>query len=647
MKITNSKKTRRIAIIGSGPRGMSVLERLASRINGSSDENEIIDIYLIDNGYVGTGRVWAPDQSSYLLMNTVAQEISAFSGLWDKKNIRPGNGPSFAQWWKFNYDDYEQYGGYAPRAYYGKYLLFVLSVIEKSLPESINLHKINGRVDSMYLEAETQILTFSDGKIITVDRTVIVTGHSINKLAGIPKKLREFADGNNEVKFLSGNYSVSGLNLTSIKPKENVGVIGMGLSFYDLMAELTLGRKGKFIKAKDGTLVYQASGKEPHLFVGSRSGMPIPARGKNQKPFDYEYQPAIFTMDRALKIKERGHVHFDRDVLPLIEAEVALVYTEIKLRNEYGLNQAEKLRHHVIKHNVTSVEGVNTFAKMLGMSGPNYIDLTKLKNPFKGCYFDSIDEFNKIMAKLLLLDYEEAIKGNLNSPLKGSLDVLRNIRSAIRAVVDFGGLAPKSYKEEFLKRFAPIANFLAAGPPAFRIVQLRALILAGIVTIVGPSTRFEISEENHQFHISSSQVQGSNIAVKTIIDARVPVPNLKSDCSKLTQSLQKKGIITSFTNKDDNVVFETNGVNVTQSPYHPIDKNDAIVNNVYVLGIPTEYTRWFMQSGSTRPNRWIDFMIDADAIADDALSGKISATTNKNRGKQNESEEFYSTKISR
>ena len=62
---------------------------------------------------------------------------------------------------------------------------------------------------------------------------------------------------------------------------------------------------------------------------------------------------------------------------------------------------------------------------------------------------------------------------------------------------------------------------------------------------------------------------------------------------------------------------------MTEIPYHPIGKNKSILENVYVLGIPTEYTRWFMQSGSTRPDHWIDFMIDADAIAEAALASVV------------------------
>ena len=622
MKTTDLNKIRRIAIIGSGPRGMSVLERLVARINEASNKNDI-EIYLIDDGYVGFGRVWATDQSPNLLMNTVAQEVSAFSGLWDGKEPKPGNGPSFGQWWKLNFDDYEKYGGYGPRAYYGKYLLYVLSVIEKSLSNPDILHKISGYVTGMDIEGEKQVLTFADGNIITVDRTVIATGHSVNNLTGVSKKLKDFADSNSDIKFIPGSYSVASLDLTSIKSKENVGVIGMGLTFYDLLGEFTIGRGGKFTENKDGTLVYTPSGQEPHLFVGSRSGMPMPARGKNQKPFNYEYNPAIYTIERVLEIRRKGNVHFERDLLPLIEAEVALVYAETKLRIESGTNLSEKLRSQVIKKHVNSVEGVRMLAEALGISCWDYVDLYKLKNPFYGCCFNSINEFNEKLADLLLQDYKEAMNGNLDSPLKASLDVLRNIRPAIRAAVDFGGLNPKSHKEEFLEKFAPATNFLAAGPPAFRIAQLRALILAGVVTVVGPSTIYEVSKKDGCINITSPQVCEFNISVKMVIDARLPDPNLREDCSEFTQYLLKNGIYTPFINKEQDLVFETCGVNVTEIPYHPIGKNKSILENVYVLGIPTEYTRWFMQSGSTRPDHWIDFMIDADAIAEAALASVV------------------------
>ncbi|MBR9663098.1 MULTISPECIES: FAD/NAD(P)-binding protein, partial [Bacillus cereus group] len=611
-------KPLRVAIIGSGPRGMSVLERLAARLI-ELDNKKHVEIFLIDDGYIGTGRVWSTEQSPFLLMNTVAQEISAFSGMWDGKEAHPGNGPSFAQWWQLHHNDYSQYDGYAPRAYYGEYLLYVLSAIERNLPSSVNLHKISARVEKLDETDTTQLLYLSNNEKLLVDRSVLATGHSTNELENLEKTLSDFSDKTPSATFIKGG-SVAEMDLSSIDPNQKVGIIGMGLTFYDLVAELTIGRGGQFITKEDGSMSYCPSGKEPRIYTGSRSGMPLPVRGHNQKPFNYEYKPAIFTQERALSIRQRGDVYFNRDVLPLLEAEIALVYAQTKLRLEKNKLVAEQLRENVIKHRVDSVEGVNTLACILGISDPISINIYHLASPFKGCKFSSIEEFNEILCSVLEVDYKEAMNGNVDSPIKAALDVIRNTRSVMRTFVDFGGLNPNSHRNEFLNKFNSVSSFLSAGPPAFRSLQLQALMKANILTVVGPSIKFEPSNNNNCIYMSSPNVQKSSVALNVIIDARIPKTDIIHDCSSLTQSLINKGIFMPFINKKNGVEFETGGVNVTTSPFHPIRANGTVAENLYVLGIPTEHIRWFMQSGSSRPHKWIDFMIDADAIATDICS---------------------------
>ncbi|WP_278255872.1 hypothetical protein [Nocardioides convexus] len=53
---------------------------------------------------------------------------------------------------------------------------------------------------------------------------------------------------------------------------------GLGLTFYDSLALLTEGRGGRYVD--DGTaLRYLPSGNEPLIVAGSRSGVPLRARG--------------------------------------------------------------------------------------------------------------------------------------------------------------------------------------------------------------------------------------------------------------------------------------------------------------------------------------------------------------------------------
>lgn len=124
--------------------------------------------------------------------------------------------------------------------------------------------------------------------------------------------------------------------------------------------------------------------------------------------------------------------------------------------------------------------------------------------------------------------------------------------------------------------------------------------------------------------MESNQVFDSKILVKTLIDARVPLPNLYEDQSKLTKNLVKRGIWKAYTNVNGPEHFITGGVAVTQAPFHPICVNNHIKKNIYVLGIPIEHTRWFMQAGSSRPGFWTDFFVDADSIASDIVNYFIS-----------------------
>ncbi|WP_159053500.1 FAD/NAD(P)-binding protein [Streptomyces regalis] len=72
-----------VAIVGTGPRGIAVLERLAhhlSRCPGVPRPH----VVLVDAVQLGAGRVWRTDQPPWLLMNTVAGELTMGlpSGKW-------------------------------------------------------------------------------------------------------------------------------------------------------------------------------------------------------------------------------------------------------------------------------------------------------------------------------------------------------------------------------------------------------------------------------------------------------------------------------------------------------------------------------------------------------------------------------------
>lgn len=263
-----------------------------------------------------------------------------------------------------------------------------------------------------------------------------------------------------------------------------VAIRGLGLSFYDVMLSLTVGRGGTFT-TENGSLRYVASGREPKIVAGSRSGLPIPARGRNQKRPDHTHKPRILTSEAVSEARRRrieaggtGRLRFAEDVLPLLLDEVRHVY-----RATHEGNGGGELPP---------------------------LDLRALARPFLGRSFGSPVEFRTHLLQLMRADLGQAELGNADGPLKAALDVLRDIRNVVREAVDFGGLLPDSYRGEFQRDFLPVNSLLSAGPPAERVEQLVALIEAGRVEVVGPATEFVPDEGCGRFRVGSPQVAAPN-----------------------------------------------------------------------------------------------------------------------------------------
>lgn len=607
-----------ITLVGTGPRGMSVLERMLMRINQEA-RIEKVKIIVVDEHCLGQGRVWDSRQSKNYLMNTLSTEISAFSGSGDITDARPGAGPSFSEWWKNTKEDFDIYQGYAPRSYYGEYLYFVWQVIVDNIPEQVNFVTKTLRVIDLKQEENAYRITDVEGENWLSDAAIIATGHSVNHYPSAFQEIENLPLQTTGVKFFRGDAACE-MALDTISAGESVGVLGLGLSFFDVISELTEGRGGRFIQDCDNKLIYYPSGHEPKLYCGSRGGLPIFARGRNQKPASFKHQSIILTSQVAQELREnkKDNVDFEIDVWPLLEAEVNFSWMRQTIANLQGEGDAEKFSALVKEGGIKDSASLAFFASELLSTEITPLNLKHLAQPFKGLTFADENHWHDTLLTLLRADTAEAEKGNIRSPLKGALDVLRNVRDQVRILVDFAGLTPNSHRK-FIEEYVPIITLLSAGPPFFRLKQLEALISGGIVSIVPPD--IQLSARATGYQLAAGSMPSYSRRVTSIIDARIPTACLQLDKNPLTASLYQRGIFTPFINSGSGVEsFETGGVNVTRAPFHPIDRQGKVHTRLFVLGIPTEHTRWFMQSGSSRPSHWIDFMIDADAIAEAALN---------------------------
>jgi hypothetical protein len=614
----------RIAIVGSGPRGIMVAERLAARLE-KQPIGKPVELDLIDEVEVGCGRIFRTDQSAWLLMNTSSSQITVFSGPPDNGPTRAGAGPSFAQWWSaFAPATYPGLEGYAPRALYGRYLRFVLDAIEEGLPPQTQLRRIHAGVLDLEPTPAGYRLALADGERLDTHAVVLATGHARPPATGDQRQLADFAARYPGLVYIRGD-SPADMPLDAVPAGVAVGILGLGLSFYDVMAELTLGRGGRFAEGADGELMYQPSGLEPVLVAGSRSALPLLAKGDNRRPSGTAHQPLLFTVKRVHRRAPGPVLDFAADILPWLMAEIELVYYATELRRSLGERAVEAFTDEVLRSCGIEPPNVRLIAGWYGVADLPVIDLEALTHPFAGRTFERPEEFDRALIDVLSRSLKEAKRGNVDSPLMAALDVIRDTRGTVRQLVDFSGLHPASHREDFLGSYVRASSMLAAGPPPVRVRQMLALMNSGLLRVVGPEARIDADPDLGRFTISSPRVAGARRPVACVIDARVPPPDLDSDPAPLTRSLRARGLWTEFVNRHDGQAFRTGGVAVTKAPFHPVGRSGLPDTGLYVLGIPSEHTRWFTQVGSGRPGPWGDFIRDADAIAAHALSCALSS----------------------
>jgi hypothetical protein len=205
-------------------------------------------------------------------------------------------------------------------------------------------------------------------------------------------------------------------------------------------------------------------------------------------------------------------------------------------------------------------------------------------------------------------DAAQAALGNVHGPLKAALDVLRDLRNELRLIVDHGGLAGASRRDHLDRWYTPLNAFLSIGPPRRRIEELVALIEAGVVEVLGP--RLRVTEEDGAWAAHSPDVPGSAVRVRTLIEARLPEPDLRDTADALLAGLLRSGRCRPHTVDG----YETGGLDVTSRPYRLMDRQGVAHTRLFAFGVPTEGVHWVTAAGA-RPGVDSVTLSDADAVA--------------------------------
>lgn len=289
-----------IAIIGGGPRGISILERLTAATPATP-----LRIHVIDAVQPGVGEIWRTDQTRILCMNTLAGEVTLFTEPGASVRLPVREGPTLFEWaggaWPA--------ASHPPRAVYGEYLHWVYTWVLEHLPDNVTVIEHTDRVVGI----DGTTLQLASGRSITASRIVYAGGWLRTEDTPAPRRV---APDNPVAQDYSG-----------IPAGADVLVRGLGMGFFDTMALLTLGHGGSFHPHPDGSnrLRYQPSGEEPRLIVTSRRGYPyLP------KP-DYSGElppPATLANTRRVagQLRDQPSIDFGASVLPAIMEDARLAY---------------------------------------------------------------------------------------------------------------------------------------------------------------------------------------------------------------------------------------------------------------------------------------------------------------------------------
>ncbi|MGW2224939.1 FAD/NAD(P)-binding protein [Streptomyces formicae] len=609
-----------IALVGAGPRGTSVLERICA----SAPEllaGTRLTVHVVDPSPPGPGRVWHTAQPPELLMNTVASQVTLFTdeSVDCSGPIRPG--PSLYEWAADGHAPGLGPDDYPTRACYGRYLEWVFAETVHHAPDSVHVRVHAARAVRLDESTEEgpQTLTLDNGlQLSGLSAVVLAQGHLPTRADRAQQHLAEHAARHGLRHFPPANPA--DLDLSSIAPGEPVLLRGLGLNFFDHMALLTEARGGRYLRDAAGGLRYEPSGHEPRLYAGSRRGVPYQARGDNAKGPYGRHRPAVLTPEVIARFRKRADSgdapDFLGEIWPLVAKEVETVYYTTLLTEHGGgptqlTRPTEPFRERFLATDHQSPQEALVLAEF-GIRETDHWSWDRLSHPHPDQGFTSPEAHRAWLLTLLREDAAQAALGNAQGPLKAALDVLRDLRNELRLIVDHGGLSGISRRDHLDRWYTPLNAFLSIGPPRRRTEEMTALIEAGVLDVLGP--RLTVRPDGAGFLAHSPDVPGSDVRVTTLIEARLPEPDLRRTADALLGRLLDGGRCR------PHVVdgHETGGLDVTPRPYHLRDRQGRAHARRFAFGVPTEGVHWVTAAGA-RPGVDSVTLSDADAVARAAL----------------------------
>lgn len=583
-----------IVLVGAGPRNLSLVERLMAHAKSTT---EPVDITLYDPFPIG-GRVWNPDQDPTFLMNTVTQQLTLFTDPSVPNHASTAlYGPNFYEWSVTFGKEYvkmhdfknEAYfldeltrinpNRFTSRALFGVYGQWFFEHLGAHVPANVTLSYERRSVTDVVKQDNQYTVTIDGTDTIIADQVVMALGHVDNSLNDEEQAFADAAAGNANMLYVAPTHP-SEADLDAVPAREKVVLRGLGLSFFDYIAKLTISRGGRFARDNNGVMYYLPSGKEPHMIAGSRKGLPMHARGVNQKVAAEGYQPLFFTSENLDKLAEKsnGQVTYD-EFFTLLRKELEYKHYQNTI-NDFGVtwpfNAAEFMDA------LAASDDLNETARKYGISEEYIMDWDRILNPVDDVPAEV--EYSDFMMNYLTWDINDANQGNNDAPYAGAFDMLRDVRGIIRHYLDAGYLSSDEYAK-FLSKFNPFNSLISVGPPVLRVEQMRALIEAGVLEVAGPGLAVSVRDD----HYVATDNRGNTWTVNNLVEARLFPVSLAASTNPLVANLRDRGLLSAAEyTKADGSTYVVGGTRMNKEDLTVIDANDNEVDGLFIWGVPTE-----------------------------------------------------------
>lgn len=613
-----------ICIVGVGFRGLGVLERIvAHALKGAVARS--IRVHLVDPSSHGPDQ-YDRSQPDYLLLNIVCGQVSVFPDAASVGDCAPISGPTLYEWVRargllLGSDGFSirevgrpiEADDFLPRRLLGEYLGWFRGLLKERAGRTIEIIQHSACGTDLSADGSRFTVELSDGTSVDADYVFLTVGQcpepAVTGGYSVPPCIAEAS-----TRHVTHPYPLP-QQLMAVEPEQTIAIAGLGLSAIDAVLALTIGRGGEF-EMCEGILRYIPSGQEPAIILFSRSGLPYRSRPSLGAPTAYD--PVVFTRANIDAIRtERGPVlDYDRDVLPLLFAELRVAYARAQKGRDHGWDAAQQLLNEL--RDPHRLESLLAQVEVNGsMFDPRFAYFgTPLPDDRRDILHDTAS-YEDWYQRWLEDDLQQARLGVGRSPLKAALEICREFRDIIRYAVDFGGLTNGS-ADRFFSIHAETINRIVVGPQKERAADVLALMRAGILSVpLGPTPTVEWDQSKARWILGSSSFRVRHEAnADWLYSASTSRLQSLANEPTIIGAMARRGFLRR-TRPDSSVIH---AVDVDRE-YHPISHAGVVNSQIWVLGLLCEGVT-FYNGYVTSPGKFVRSQYDADHAVAAILRGR-------------------------